>query len=135
MTEKIYVISCNPDLACMGLDRLRSTVEGLQETKLSLDWSRVRFVLVIAAEKMAFQVGETAIVPIKDIKAPAYSIIIQSIYGTNGMRHLVCVGALDFKKYSEDRVANVSMFQSRIKASILPGDLLGQVLVVQGKKA
>jgi hypothetical protein len=134
MTEKIYVISCSPDLACMGLDRVRSTVEGLQETELSLDWSNVRFVPVVATEKMAFQVGETAIVPIKEIKVPAYSIVIQSIYGVNGMGHLVCVGALEFKKYSEDRVANVSMFQSRIKASILPGDLLGQVLIARGKK-
>jgi hypothetical protein len=134
MTDRIYVISCSRDLASMGLDRVRSAVDGLGETELSLDWSKVRLVPVIAGEKVQFQAGETAIVPIHDIKVPAYSMVFLSMYGSNGMGHLFCIGALEFHKYTEDRTSHVCMFQSRIKASVLPGDLLGQVLIVPGTK-
>ncbi len=133
MNEKIYVISCSKDLAGMGIDRIRKSVDGLEEANLALDWSNVRIVPVVAAEKVSFQLGETAIVPIQPIKVPAYAIVFQSFYGTNGMGHLFCIGALQFKRYDEDREANVAMFQSTMKASVLPGDLLGQVLIVQAK--
>jgi hypothetical protein len=135
MSEKIYVISCTPDLESFGMDRMRSSVEGLEEAKLSLDWSKIRLVPVIAAEKANFQIGESHIVHIKPIPVPAYSIVIKSLYGVNGMGHLACIGCTDMKKYSEDKTANMSIFNSRIKASVLPGDLLGQVLVIPGKKA
>jgi len=38
------------------------------------------------------------------------------------------------KMYSDDRSATMAMFSSRIKASVLAGDLLGQVLIVKGTK-
>jgi len=49
------------------------------------------------------------------------------------MGDIRCIGSLEIKRPDEDRTANVSMFSSRITASVLPGDLLGQVLVVAGK--
>jgi hypothetical protein len=135
LSEKIYVISCRQDLESLGMDRMRISVEGLEEIKIALDWSKTRLVPVVAAEKVGFQIGQTNLVPIKPIKVPAYSMVIQSFYGTNGMGDLECIGCTEMKMYSEDRTANMSMFNSRIKASILPGDLLGQVLIVSGKKA
>lgn len=134
MTDKIYVISCSQDLASMGLDRKRSAVEGMEEANLSLDWSTVRLVPVIADEKVKFQVGETLIVSIKPIEIPAYSMVIQSFYGTNGMGHMFCIGCLTFKTYADERVADKAMFQSRVKAPVMKGDLLGQVLIIPGKK-
>lgn len=133
MSEKIYVISCSQDLQSMGMDRLRTAVEGLEEKTLSLDWSNTRLVPVIANKKVAFSVGESLFVPIIPISIPANSMVFQSFYGTNGMGHLSCVGSQVFKKPSEDRIADMSIFQSRIKASVLKGDLLGQVLIVPGK--
>lgn len=115
------------------MDRLRTAVEGLEEKTLSLDWSNTRLVPVIANEKVAFSVGESLFVPIIPISIPANSMVFQSFYGTNGMGHLSCVGSQVFKKPSEDRIADMSIFQSRIKASVLKGDLLGQVLIVPGK--
>jgi hypothetical protein len=134
MTDKIYVISCGQDLAALGMDRMRTAVEGLGEIQLSLDWSKVRLVPIIASEKLAFKEGESSIVSIEPVNVPAYAMVFQSFWGTNGMGHIACIGALEFKKYSEDRIANKAMFQSRIKASVMKGDLLGQVLIVQGKK-
>jgi hypothetical protein len=133
MSDKIYVISCSQDLQSMGMDRLRTAVEGLDEKTLSLDWSKTRLVPVIANEKVAFQAGESQFVPIKSILIPAKSVVFQSFYGVNGMGHLSCVGSQEFKKPSEDRTADMSIFQARIKASVLKGDLLGQVLIVPGK--
>ncbi len=133
MTEKIYVISCSQDLESLGMDRLRTAVEGMEERTLSLDWSNVRLVPVIAAEKIAFTEGETSFVPIKPIEIPANSVVFQSYYGVNGMGHLSCIGSQEFKRPDEDRTADMSMFRSRIKASVLKGDLLGQVLIVSGK--
>ncbi|MGY5882026.1 MAG: DUF22 domain-containing protein [Candidatus Thorarchaeota archaeon] len=134
MSEKIYVISCRQDLISMGMDRMRTSVEGLEEMELSLDWSTTRLVPVVAAEKTSFQEGETKIVPIRPIKIPAYAIVFQSFYGSNGMGDLGCVGSTEMKMPSDVREANMSMFSSRIKASVMVGDLLGQVLIINGKK-
>ena len=134
MTDKIYVISCSQDLASMGMDRMRTSVEGLEEVELSFDWSTVRLVPVIADEKVKFQIGETLIVGIKPIEIPPYAAVIQSFYGTNGMGHMLCIGCLTFKTHADDRVADKAMFQSRVKAPVMKGDLLGQVLIVPGKK-
>jgi hypothetical protein len=117
------------------MDRMRSSVKGLQEVSIAFDWSKAKLIPVIADEKTSFQMGESKHVPIKPIKIPAYSIVLQSFYGTNGMGDLACIGCLEMKLFFEDRIANMSIFNSRIKASVLPGDLLGQVLVVPGKKA
>ena len=133
MTEKIYVISCSQDLESLGMDRLRTAVDGMEERTLSLDWSNTRLVPVVANEKVAFVEGEIKHVPIKPISIPAHSVVIQSHYGVNGMGHLTCIGSQEFKKPGEDRTADMSMFLSRIKASVLKGDLLGQILVVPSK--
>jgi len=130
MSEKIYVISCSRELLSMGMDRLRTAVEGMEERTLSLDWSKVRLVPVVADEKVAFTENESQFVPIKIIQIPANSVVIQSHYGVNGMGHLSCIGSQEFKHPNEDRIADMSVFQSRIKASVLKGDLLGQVLIV-----
>ena len=134
MSEKIYVISCRQDLISMGMDRMRSSVEGLDEVELSLDWSKTRLVPVVASEKVIFQEGETNLVPIRPIDIPAYAMVFQSFYGANGMGDLGCVGSTEMKMYSDSRKANMAMFSSRIKASVMVGDLLGQVLIVEGKK-
>jgi hypothetical protein len=115
------------------MDRLRTAVEGMDESALSLDWSNVRLVPIVANEKVAFTEGATLFVPIKPISIPAKSVVFQSFYGVNGMGHLSCIGSQEFKKPDEDRTADMSIFQSRIKASVLKGDLLGQVLIVPGK--
>jgi hypothetical protein len=135
MPEKIYVISCRQDLADIGMDRVRSAVEGLESVEISIDWSKARLEPVVAAEKVPFDVGETRIVPIRPIKVPAYGFILHSFYGANGMGHVSCIGALDYISYTEERTASMAMFQSRLKASVLKGDMLGQILVVPGKKA
>ncbi len=113
---------------------MRISVEGLEEVRVSLDWSKTRLVPVVATEKVVYQSGETKIVRIKPIKVPAYHVVFRSFYGSNGMGELACIGSTEMKKYSEERTANMSMFSSRIKASVLPGDLLGQILIVLGKK-
>ncbi len=133
MSEKIYVISCSQDLESLGMDRLRTAVEGMDERTLSLDWSKVKLVPVIANEKVAFTEGQSEFVQIKPISIPAKSVVFQSFYGVNGMGHISCIGSTEFKKPDEDRTADMSIFQSRIKASVLKGDLLGQVLIVPGQ--
>ena len=133
MSEKIYVISCSQDLASLGMDRLRTAVDGMGERTLSLDWSKVRMVPVVANEKVAFSEGQTQFVPIKPIQIPANAVVFQSFYGVNGMGHLSCIGCQELKKPNEERVADMSIFRARIKASVLQGDLLGQVLVVPAK--
>ncbi len=50
------------------------------------------------------------------------------------MGNVSCIGSLEFKKYDEPRVAEKAMFQSRLKAAVMKGDLLGQVLIVPGGK-
>jgi hypothetical protein len=133
MSEKIYVISCSQDLLSLGMDRLRTAREGLEERTLSLDWSKTRLVPVVANEKVAFSEGDTQLVPIVPISIPANSVVLQSFYGVNGMGHLSCIGCQEFKGPDENRTADMSMFQSRIKAAVLKGDLLGQVLIVPRK--
>lgn len=135
MSEKIYVISCRQDLADMGMDRVRSAVEGLESAEIAIDWSKARLDPVVATEKVPFAAGETRIVPIRPIQVPAYGLVLQSFYGANGMGHISCVGALEYISYTQEREANMAMFQSRLKASVMKGDMLGQVLVVPGKKA
>ncbi|MFW9920336.1 MAG: hypothetical protein ACFFED_12105 [Candidatus Thorarchaeota archaeon] len=132
--SKIYAISCSQDLVSMALDRIRTSVEGLDESEISLDWTKVHLVPIVADEKMSFNEGESNIVSIKPITISAYAMVFNSFYGANGMGFSSCIGSLEFKNYFEERVANKSMFHSRIKASILPGDLLGQVMIVKGKK-
>lgn len=134
MSEKIYVISCRQDLTSFGIDRTRTSVEGLEPVGLSLDWSKASLEPVVADEKVAFLEGEIRIVRIKALQVPAYAIVLHSFYGSNGMGHISCIGAEEFKNYSEDRTARMTMFQSRLKASVMKGDLLGQVLIVPGKK-
>ena len=132
MSEKIYVISCRQDLVSMGMDRMRNSVEGLEETEIHINWNKTRLVPVVAAEKVAFQEGETKLVPINPIKVPEYALVFQSFFGANGMGDLGCIGSTEMKVFSERRVGDVSMFNSRIKASVMPGDLLGQVMIVDG---
>jgi len=133
LSEKIYVISCSQDLQNLGMDRLRTAVSGMDERTLSLDWSKVRLVPVVANEKVAFVEGESQFVPIKPIAIPANSVVFQSFYGVNGMGHISCIGSQELRRPNEDRTADLSIFQSRIKASVLKGDLLGQVLIVPEK--
>jgi hypothetical protein len=134
VSEKIYVISCRQDLTSYGMDRMRTSVEGLEAAGLSLDWSKASLEPVVADEKVPFREGETRIVPIKALQIPAYAIVLHSFYGSNGMGHISCIGAEEFKNHSENRTATMTMFQSRLKASVMKGDLLGQVLIVPGKK-
>ena len=134
MSEKIYVISCSHDMVSMGMDRMRSSTEQFGELEIAVDWSATRIVPVVAAEKVPFHEGETKLVPIRPIEVPSFALVFKSFYGTNGMGDLGCIGCTEMKAFAEKRVANVSMFSSRIKASVLPGDLLGQVLIVQSKK-
>ena len=117
----------------MGMDRVRMGVEGLEEITISLDWSKSKLVPVVADEKASFQSEESRIVGIRPISIPSYSMVFQSFHGSNGMGHLLCIGALEFKKFTEDRIADKGLFQSRVKAAVLQGDLLGQVIVVPGK--
>jgi len=134
MADKIYVISCSQDLASMGMDRKRTAVEGLGEIEVSMDWSKTRIAPVVAAEKIQFQMGESAIVSIEPIKVPAFAGVLGSYYGSNGMGFVSCVGALEYKAHHEDRVADKAMFHSHLKAPVFPGDLLGQVMIIPGKK-
>jgi hypothetical protein len=132
MADKIYVVSCRQDLASMGIDRMRSGVEGISETGISLDWTRAKMLPVVAAEKVHFEEGETKIVPIKLIKIQGNAMVFDSFYGVNGMGHLSCIGSQEFRMFSEERTADVSMFSSRIKAAVMKGDLLAIVAVVPG---
>ena len=134
MDDRIHVISCNQDLMAMGIDRVRKVVDGLEETEVSFDWSKVRMVPVVADEKTAFNADETKIMSIRPIMIPKKAIVIQSFYGTNGMGHTSCIGLTEFKTVDQDRTADKAMFQSRIKAPVMKGDLLGQVLVIESKK-
>ncbi len=130
--DKIYVISCGQDLARMGIDRRRMGVEGLEETEISLDWSSARLVPVVADERVSFLPCESKIVSIRPVTVPAYAMVLRSFYGVNGMGDLNCIGSMKFRPFTEDRVADKAMFYSRIKAAVMKGDLLGQVLVVRG---
>lgn len=132
--SKIYVISCNQDLKAMGMDRIRTAVDGMEEIEMALDWSKVRFVPVIANEKVQLDEGDSRVIGIEPIKVPAYAIVFGSYYGVNGMGFSSCIGTQQFKKPSEDRVADKSMFHARARAPVMPGDILGQVIIVPRKK-
>ena len=134
MEEKIYVINCSQELKAMGLNRVRKAVNVPKETVVSLDWSKVRVVSVVADEKTPFKAEETKILSIKPILIPKYAIVIQSFYGTNGMGHTSCIGSTEFKMFDETRTADKAMFQSRLNASVMKGDLLGQVLIIESKR-
>jgi len=134
MTEKIYAVSCSLELASMGIDRMRTSVDGLDLAEMSLDWSRIQIAPVVAEEKVQFDEGDLKIVPIRSIKVSGQSLVFLSLYGANGMGHLCCIGCMEMKKYTEDRTADLAMFHSRIKSSMMKGDLLGQVIIVPGKK-
>ncbi len=134
MADKIYVISCSNDLASMGMDRIRTAVEGLEKTKVSFDWSNVDVTPIIAAEKISVQKGDSTIISIEPIEVPAFAAVTNSFYGTNGMGFVSCIGSMEFKSHSGERIANKAMFHSHIKAPVLPGDLLGQVMIIPGKK-
>jgi hypothetical protein len=133
MTDKIYIVSCSQDLASFGMDRMRSGVEGIEEISLSLDWSKAKLVPVVAAEKVHFVEGEAKLVPIQPIRVPANAAVITSFYGVNGMGHLSCIGTTEFKRFDEDKTVDMSMFTSRIKASVMKDDLLAMVFVVPSK--
>lgn len=130
LTKKIYVISCNPNLAEIGMDRMRKSTKGLEAKKLSLDWSQVHLHPVVAAKRENFEEGEIKVIPIEPIDIPKGGMVFQSFYGVNGMGHLSCVGCQEFHHHNEERTADVAMFQARIRAPVMEGDLLGQVLVV-----
>ncbi len=130
MSEKMYIVSCTQDLEKMGLDRIRMKVEGMEARDLSLDWTQTRLIPVVANEKVPFNVGEMRILNIKPIKIPANSIVLQSFFGVNGMGHITCIGSTEFQVIDQDRIADKAMFQSRIKAAVMSGDILGQVLIV-----
>ncbi|MFW9917986.1 MAG: DUF22 domain-containing protein [Candidatus Thorarchaeota archaeon] len=134
MAEKIYTVSCSVELASIGLDKMRTATEGMEKAKMSLDWSEIEIAPVVAEDRVAFEEGDIKIVPIRPIKVPENSLVFLSFYGVNGMGHLCCIGCMEMKKYTEDRTANLAMFQSRIKSHVSKGDLLGQVVVVPGKK-
>ena len=134
MTEKIYVISCSNALASMGMDRIRTAQEGLEKVTVSFDWSEVVVAPVVAAERVAVQDGDSTIISIEPIEIPPFAAVINSYYGSNGMGFASCIGSMIFKKHSEKRTADKAMFHSHIKAPILPGDLLGQVMIIPGKK-
>ena len=118
----------------MGLDRVRKAAEGLEETAVSLNWSNAHLVPVVAVDKTTFKAEETKILSIRPIMIPKNAVVIQSFYGANGMGHISCIGSTEFKTFNQARTADKAMFQSRIKASVMKGDLLGQVIVVQSKK-
>ncbi|RLI57059.1 MAG: hypothetical protein DRO87_07420 [Candidatus Thorarchaeota archaeon] len=112
---------------------MRIQAEGFEQMDLSLDWSKAKLVPVVAEEKVHFGEGETNLVKIRPIDIPAKGVPITSFYGVNGMGHVSCIGSLEYKSPDEDRVADVAMFQSRIKASVMKGDLLALTLVVPSK--
>lgn len=130
MTDKIYVISCTQDLTSIGLDRVRTAVDGLDARELKLDWNGVRLVPVVATDKTNFEAGEVKLLDIRPIEVPANAIVLNSFWGVNGMGHLYCIGSMEFGRLDEKKTAVKAMFQSRIRSAVLRGDLLGQVMIV-----
>jgi hypothetical protein len=127
----MYLISCSQDLEKMGLDRMRTKATGMEEKEISMKWSKIRIVPVVANEKAPFQEGEMKVLDIKPIKVPPKTIVLQSFWGVNGMGHINCIGSTEYKPMNQERTADKAMFQSRIKASVLNGDILGQVLLIE----
>ncbi len=132
--EKIYVICCDQSKSSMGLGHIRTAVDGVEESVLSLDWSHVRAVPIITLEDATFEAGQTLIVKIKPLVITPRSALIRSFYGSNGMGNLTCIGSTEFKGFDEERLADRAMFHSRIKANMVKGDLLGHVFVIPPAK-
>ena len=130
--EKIYVICCDESRSSMGLGHIRTAVEGVQESTMSLDWTKIRSVPIITTERYLFEANETLIVKIIPMIIPPKSIMIRSFYGSNGMGNLACVGSTEFKSFDEERLGDRAMFTSRIKASMMRGDLLGHIFIIPG---
>lgn len=130
--EKIYVICCDESRSSMGLGHIRTAVEGVQESTMSLDWTRVRSVPIIAIERYLFEAHQTLIVKIIPVPIPPKSVMIHSFYGSNGMGNLTCVGSTEFKNFNEERIGDRAMFTARIKASMMRGDLLGHIFIIPG---
>ena len=130
--EKIYVICCDESKSSMGFGHVRTAVEGVQESTMSLDWTRVRSVPIIVLERYLFEANETLIVKIMPVIIPPKSAIMRSFYGSNGMGNLACVGSTEFKTFDEERLGDRAMFTARIKASMVKGDLLGHIFIIPG---
>ena len=130
--EKIYVICCDESRSSMGFGHVRTAVEGVQESMMSLDWTRVRSVPIIVLERYEFEANETLIVKILPMTIPPKSAIMRSFYGSNGMGNLTCVGSTEFKTFDEERLGDRAMFTARIKASMVKGDLLGHIFIIPG---
>lgn len=109
---------------------MRKSMEGLETAELSLDWSKGQLHPVVASTREDFEKGETKVIPIDPIEIPRGGMVFQSFYGVNGMGHLSCIGCHEFHRYNEERIADVAMFQARIRAPVMEGDLLGQVIVI-----
>ncbi len=105
-------------------------MEGLETAELSLDWSKGQLHPVVASTREDFEKGETKVIQIDPIKIPRGGMVFQSFYGVNGMGHLSCIGCQEFHRYNEERIADIAMFQARIRAPVMEGDLLGQVIVI-----
>ena len=130
MPEKIYVISCDESKSSMGFGHIRTTVEGVQESTMSLDWTRVRSVPIIVLDRYLFEANETLIVKIIPVLIPPKAVIIRSLYGSNGMGTLTCVGSTEFKTFDQERLGDRAMFTARIKAPMERGDLLGHIFII-----
>jgi hypothetical protein len=128
--DKIYVICCDQSLSSMGLGHIRTAVDGVEESVMSLDWTQTRSVPILSIEDAQFQAGQTLIVRIKPIEIPPRAAIIRSFYGSNGMGNLQAIGSTEFKTFDEERLADRAMFHSRITASMFRGDLLGHVFII-----
>ncbi len=128
--DKIYAILCDQSLSSMGFGYVRTAVEGIEESTISLDWSNVRAVPVISLEDAAFEAGETRIVKIKPITVAPKSAVLRSFYVSNGMGNLVCIGSTYFQHFDEERLADKAMFHSRIKGNMFKGDLIGHIFIV-----
>lgn len=133
MPEKIYVICCDESKSSMGFGHIRTAVEGVQESIMSLDLTKVRSVPIIVVERYLFEANETRIVKIIPVMIPPKAVIMRSFYGSNGMGNLACVGSTEFKSFDEERLGDRAMFTARIKASMVRGDLLGHIFIIPGK--
>ncbi len=130
--DKIYAICCDQSRSSMGLGYIRSAVEGIDESTVSLDWSNTRSVPIISLERMEFEASQTRILKIKKVEIPSKVAVFRSFYVSNGMGNLACIGSTEFKRFDELRIADRAMFTSRIKGPVMKGDLLGHIFLVPG---
>jgi len=132
--DKIYAICCDESRSSMGLGYIRTAVEGVGESMLSLDWSHTRSIPIISLEREEFEAGQTRIITIKPIEIPARTVVIRSFYVSNGMGNLACIGSTEFKRLDEKRIADRAMFTSRITGPVVRGDLLGHILMIPAQE-